>query len=208
MMKLIRFLALAFLALSVTACGSIETATRNLPLDVPPLASDEQVLTRNYSVQGMTFAASDELQVSERNSYYPFVDIVWRGDPIGDRRQQIGAIFQTAADRVALTNDGAIPVVLDIELVRFHGVTERTRFSVGGNYHIVFMMAVRHAETGVLIEPGRKIVGNLSAPGGSAAILADQRGQTEKVRVTDYITQMLKDETAGEYIGLGPFQHS
>lgn len=37
----------------------------------------------------MTFAASSDLSVSESNSYYPNADVVWRGDPIGDRIQQI-----------------------------------------------------------------------------------------------------------------------
>lgn len=199
-MTSIRMILLGLVAATVSACSSMDVASRNAPLDVPALSADAQVVERNYAVQNITFTAPEDLSVSERNWYYPLADIVWRGDPVGDRKEQIGAMFYTAAQRGVMQQEGAVPVILDIELIRFHGVSERTRFSVGGNYNIVFWLSVRHAETGVLIEDARKVVLNLSAPGGSAAILAEQRGQTEKVRVTDYLTQVFKDEIRGQVV--------
>ena len=95
--------------------------------------------------------------------------------------------------------EGNIPIVVDFELVRFHGVTERTRFSIGGVYNIVFTMSVRNAVTGEIIEEARLIKADLSAPGGVAALMQEQRGQTEKVRVTDSLTQVFKDELSGTY---------
>ena len=95
--------------------------------------------------------------------------------------------------------EGNIPVVVDFELVRFHGVTERTRFSIGGVYNIVFTMSVRNAVTGEIIEEARLIKADLSALGGVAALMQEQRGQTEKVRVTDSLTQVFKDELSGTY---------
>ena len=184
-------------ALVLSACGSYETATRNAPLDVPALAVGETPVERAYDVQDFVFAAPGNLRVSEGNGYYPFADVVWRGDPIGDRVEQIGEIFRTALQRNEDELTGPVPVIVEVELIRFHGVTERTRFSVGGVYNIRFNMTVRHAETGAVIEPPRFIEANLSAPGGAAAILADQRGQTEKVRVTDFLTQVMEDELSG-----------
>ncbi|MDO7730287.1 MAG: hypothetical protein MUQ13_13455, partial [Loktanella sp.] len=137
--------------------------------------------------------------VSESNSYYPNADVVWRGDSIGDRVSQIGAIFATAGERNKSVLNGEVPVIVDFQLVRFHGVTERTRFSVGGVYNIEFMMSVRNAVTGELIEAPRRVNTNLSAPGGIAALMLEQKGQTEKVRVTDFLTQVIRDELSGSY---------
>ena len=192
-------IAALMLALTVSACGSVETATRNLPLS-PLVASAEaprSVTTRNYDVWAMNFTTKDGLQVSEGNGYYPFTDVVWRGDPIGDRPSQIGAMFRTAFERNEPLLNGRTPVVVDVELQRFHGVTERTRFSVGGIYNIEFHLTVRHAETGAVLEQTRFVEANLPAPGGAAAILLDQQGQTEKVRVTDFLTKVFREELTG-----------
>lgn len=199
-MTIVKLTAAILLTLSVTACGRMDTATRNAPLDVPAVGVAQQLVQRNYNVHAMTFSAPEDIKVSEGNGYYPFSDVVWRGDPIGDRVQQIATIFETALNRNEDTLDGVIPVIVDLQLVRFHGVTERTRFSVGGVYNIIFEMTVRNAATGTIIEEPRRIEANLSAPGGPAAILADQRGQTEKVRVTDFLTQVMRDELSGEVV--------
>ncbi len=192
-MTLFKFAALAILALSVSACATVETATRNAPLDAP-LAGAPTTVERSYAVQDVRVSVPPSLRVSERNGYYPMTDIVWRGDPIGDRHGQIAAIFETAAARDAETLQGAVPVVADVELQRFHGVTERTRYSVGGVYSIEFILTVRDAVTGAIIEGPRAVKADLPAPGGMAAILADQRGQTEKVRVTDHLAYVLRRE--------------
>jgi len=196
--KIIRAAALGILALSLGACGATDIASRNVPMDMtlngaagdPPAA----VVAEDLAMSDLLFFAGSDLRVSERNGYYPFADIVWRGDAVGDRRLQIGAMFQEAASRVATQDTAGRPVSAVVELVRFHGVTERTRYSVGGNYNIVFMLTLRDAETGAVVAPARKIVGNLSAPGGTAAVHAEFAGQTEKVRVTDFLTLLLSDE--------------
>ena len=197
-MKLMKCAAVVGMMLGVSACGDAGFATRNAPLPTLGMGVDgPQVTTRDYKVARMQFHAPDDLKVSEGNGYYPFADVVWRGDPVGDRIAQIGAIFETAMARGAADLDGATPVVVDIALKRFHGVTERTRYSVGGVYNMVFFMTVLDARTGAVIEPAREVAANLSAPGGNAALVAEMHGQTEKVRVTDYLTQVLHDELRG-----------
>ena len=199
-MKMMKFAGLAALALSVAACSDTGMATRNAPLDTLGMGVEgPQVVTRSYDVKGLQFGTAKKMRVSEGNGYYPFADVVWRGDPMGDRVQQIATIFDTALTRGSADLAGSVPVNVEIELARFHGVTERTRFSAGGVYNMVFMLTVRHAQTGAIIEPPRKIAANLSAPGGSAAVIAEQKGQTEKVRVTDYLTIVLRDELSGQY---------
>lgn len=186
------------LALSVSACSRVDTASRAAQVATGQFAQDAQTLQRNYRIANVVYAVPEDIRVSEGNGYYPTTDVVWRGDPIGDRPAQIGAMFSEAITRNEAALQGDIPVIVDLTLVRFHGVTERTRFSIGGVYDIKFDLTVRHAQTGVVLEPTRRVHVSLSAPGGVGAILAEQRGQTEKVRVTDFLTIVMNDELTGQ----------
>ncbi len=199
-MKLIRLAFAAGLALTVAGCmapdsnavvGAPEISARNTPLDmsIAPAA-----MVNSYDVQDIVVVVPAALRVSEANSYYPMGDIVWRGDPYGDRHVQIKALFDSAAARGALDLSGDVPVIAEITLVRFHGVTERTRFSIGGVYNVEFNLTIRNALTGQIIEGPRFVEANLPAPGGSAAIMLDQSGQTERVRMLDFLTHLLIDE--------------
>lgn len=199
MMSLTKLAALVGLVLTASACARFDPVTRNLPLSaLHPNAANVQVLPRDYHLVDLQVDVPAELRVSEGNGYYPLTDIVWRGDPVGNRHIQIAAMFETAGDRVATKLSSGRPVLAAVEVERFHGVTERTRFTVGGVYHIVFNFGIFDAETGEEIEPVRRVAQSLSAPGGVAAIMADHRGQTEKVRVTDFLTVVLMDELTGQ----------
>jgi hypothetical protein len=111
----------------------VDTVTRNAPLEVPRLGAEATPqIVRNYSLHSIRFAVPADMTVSEANSYYPIADIVWWGDPMGNRSQQINEIFQTSIRAAGQDMNGSIPVTVDVELARFHSLTERTRFSVGG----------------------------------------------------------------------------
>jgi len=186
------------LVVSVSACSRVGTASRAAQVDAASFAQQVQTLQRNYSVAEFNYLVPADISVSEGNGYYPTTDVVWRGDPIGNRPAQIGAMFETALERNAPALQGELPVIVDLQLVRFHGVTERTRFSVGGVYDIKFDLTIRDAQTGLVIEPTRRVHVDLAAPGGIGAILAEQRGQTEKVRVTDFLTIVMNQELTGQ----------
>lgn len=149
-------------------------------------------IERSYRLKAFNFDVQEGLEISESESFYPNADVVWRGDPIGPRIPQIAAMFQEAAARNRAVLDGDFPVDVDLTLVRFHGVTNRTRYTVGGIYNVIFDLTIKSAATGEVIEPTRRIVGNLDAPGGDRAALLDQAGQTQKVRVTDFLTSLLR----------------
>ena len=149
-------------------------------------------MDRSYDLRRFNFVAQSGLKVSESETYYPQADIVWRGDPIGPRIPQIATMFNEAAARNQGVVDGAVPVDVDVTLVRFHGVTNKTRYTVGGVYNVIFDLTIRSAATDDVIEPTRRIVGNLKAPGGDRAARQDAAGQTQKVRVTDYLTSLLR----------------
>lgn len=196
-MTIMKNLALAIVSGTLAACSMSEAPSRDLPLD-GGLELPELPIVRDYALQETIVTVPRDLRVSERNGYYPLVDIVWRGDPIGDRYTQITDIFETAALRTEPQLDGARPVVALITLERFHGVTERTRYTVGGVYHIVFSLTVADARTGAIIEPPRRIDASLPAPGGQAAVHLDSIGQTERVRVTDFLNFVLHRELGGD----------
>ena len=118
-MKLFKLMAITVLGLAVAGCASVETVTRNAPIETSSFGgAQSRVIARNYAVQDMTFAASTQLRVSESNSFYPNADVVWRGDPIGNRIEQIAAMFKTALDRNVDKMDGLVPVVVDYRSVR------------------------------------------------------------------------------------------
>jgi hypothetical protein len=172
-------LGLAMAAL--TACGVSSSEPRpNIP--------------RSYELVSFNFSAEPGITVSEAAGLYPSADVVWRGDPFGNRITQIESMFREAAQRNFNNMGGSQRVVLDVTLVRFHGVTERTQFSFGGVHNIVFMMAVRDAATGAVIEGPRRVVANLDQPGGQAAVDLENSGQTQRVRVVNHLASVIRSE--------------
>lgn len=194
------------LALALSACVSSEPASRSLSNDALTLASrgtgsipetGARVVAPLYSISDIQVSVPRALRVSEANVFYPIADIVWRGDAPGDRHQQIGAIFQAAASQAAATMKGPRAAVLKLELVRFHGVTEKTRYTVGGTHNMVFDLTVLDAATGAVIDGPRRVTADAKAAGGQAAILEEQSGRTQKVVVTEKLVETLRRELSG-----------
>jgi len=193
-----KVLALGVMCAAMTACSGVDIVTRNAPLETPRLSVEQAPqMQRDYALHSIRFAVPDDMTVSEANSYYPIADIVWRGDPIGNRAEQISNIFQTSIRAAGQGLAGQRPVTVDVELVRFHSLTERTRFSVGGVHSIKFDLTVRDARSGAVIEATRRIDGDLVALGGYAALSADNQGQTQKVRITNHLTNLFLRELTG-----------
>ena len=122
----------------------------------------------SYSVAQLNVTVPTTLEVSEANSYKPRADIVWRGDPMGNRYEQIEAIFRDAMGAGVEGLEGERPVRVDIQVTKFHALTERTRYSVGGTHDIHFAITVLDAETGIVIEPTRIVETELTGLGGRA----------------------------------------
>lgn len=199
-MKIFRLLlVLGVTSLSAACTTDSGVASRNQPLETGFAASGAVV--RDYAVQDVRVSVPYALSVSEANTYFPFADIVWRGDVFGNRHYQLAVLFEEAAARGAEQLEGAIPVIAEVELRRFHGVTEKTRFSFGGDYDVQYMLTVRHALTGEVLEPAHLVKDKLDAPGGSAAMALDRAGLTERVRVMDFMTQRFLQDLSGPALG-------
>lgn len=207
-MKTLTLATVVGAALILSACAQTETATRNSSIDTSPKATatsavsaaaakSETKLVAGQSpvtVQSVRVSVPSSLTVSEANSYLPKGDIVWREDPIGNRHAQVKTIVQNAMERGVAGLNGPVAVTLDIEMRKFHALTEKARYTVGGVHGLSFVLTLRDAATGEAIMPARLIRADLDAFGGAQALRAEARGQTQKVRITDHLAEVIRQE--------------
>lgn len=203
-----RMIAALVLSLGLAGCVSNDTATR-AATEGPGLTIATQGAYRGpdlsavpaaslVQVVDVRIAVPQSLRVSEANTFLPSADIVWRGDPLGDRHGQVAAIFQSASQAILGRGTGR-PVVAEIVVTRFHGVTEKTRYTVGGNHNMRFDLTLRDVTTGAVVLGPRPVVADVRAAGGARAIEEDRIGRTQKVVVTERLMQVLQAE-----LGMAP----
>lgn len=194
---------------AVTAPAGYEMTARALPAAAQRIAMPDTTVVRAnlpgapialapyespVTVNAILVRVPRDLKVSEKNSYLPRGDIVWRGDPIGDRHAQVQKIFEDGLSRGVVPLHGPVNVDLDIQVRRFHALTEKARYTTGGVHSITFDLAVKNPETGELLMPVRTIRADLDGFGGQQAILADARGETQKVRITAHLAEVIRQE--------------
>lgn len=192
-MKLTRIIAALALTASVSACATTapETTTRNAPLD----AAAVQPVSVALDIQGVSVNVPRSLKVSEANLYYPGGDIVWREDPAGDRYEQVKAIFEDGLSKgLSALPQGSLPVNLNVEVTRFHALTEKARYTIGGVHAVQFKLTLVDPETGAALTEPRLIKADFKAYGGARAISAERSGLTQKVRITDRIAEVIQQE--------------
>ncbi len=190
-MRFAKLTAALLLGVGLSACASIDTASRNAPLDAPALRPAALPL----DVTEVRVSVPRSLKVSEANRYLPGGDIVWREDAPGDRHAQVGAIVQEALEQgVAGLPEGAVPVVLDVELSKFHALSEKARYTIGGVHAIQFTYTLRDAKTGAALTLPKPVKADFKALGGQAAIEAERRGITQKVRITGHLAEVIRAE--------------
>ena len=193
--KLVLFLAMGGL---VSACANSNVATRNAPYEAAPLTAaagvEQAAPLTNLSVENVTVRVPRALSVSEANRYLPSSDIVWREDPIGDRHAQVATIFHAAMTKGTEQLEGPRAVDLDIEVARFHALTEKARYTTGGVHNINFVLTLRDAKTGAILGEPRQVRADLDAFGGQQALRAEARGLTQKVRITNHLAEVIRQE--------------
>lgn len=187
----------------LAACVSPDPASRaavsvspQRPASVTPTEGHRTVLRAQYDVQQVAITVSSKLKVSEANVFYPIADIVWRGEPRGDRHGQVQAIFQEAAGQAISPVPQGRKVNVAIEVTRFHCLTEKTRYTVGGTHSLHFTLTVSDAETGQIIDGPRPVVADIKASGGAHAIAEDQMGMTQRVVIVTRLTEAIRRELA------------
>lgn len=161
-----------------------------------PSAPGQQafMLGTSFSVAKVNVRVPRTLRVSEANRYLPKGDIVWREDPVGDRHAQVQAIVQAGLERGVRALQGPVATELDVEVLRFHALTQKARYTTGGVHAISFTMVLRDAETGEALTPVRQIDADFTAYGGRRALVAIADGQTQKVRITQELAKVIQQE--------------
>lgn len=212
-MAMIRKASAALALLAMTACAGVEPASRNASPSETGLAAvpqsagqaaaqrQVQVLQSKYLVSEVRVNVPRTLKVSEANTFLPQADIVWRGEPRGDRYAQVAQVFNDgllAGTKGMATGPSAI---VEIEVTRFHCLTEKTRFTVGGLHAIHFTLTVRDAATGAVLEGPRPIIADVKASGGAAALAEDQAGRTQRVVVVERIAEVIRRELSAQVAG-------
>lgn len=156
-----------------------------------PLSS---VAGADMSISKVTVHVPRTLKVSEANRYLPQGDIVWREDPLGDRHAQVQAIVQNALEAGVRPLSGPVEAELDVEVLRFHALTQKARYTTGGVHSIAFTMVLRDAQTGEALTEVREIEADLTAYGGRRALVAIAEGRTQKVRISGFLAKVIQQE--------------
>ena len=148
---------------------------------------------QSWKAVGLDVVVPQSLSVSDVDRLAPFADIVWHGDPEGDRRSQVKKMLETSLRQAANNLRGDFPVRLQIELEEFHALSDRARlYAPSGVHNISFKIRVYNAETGRLLVPSDRVRADLLAYTGAKALWAERNGQSQKVRITRHIESVIR----------------
>ncbi|MEP3345618.1 MAG: DUF6778 family protein [Litoreibacter sp.] len=200
-MNLIKTIAALTVAAGLSACASsgssIETATRNATDTGQVVAAELNALSAGWSLADVRVRVPGDLKSSEANRYYPIADIVWREDPFGNRHEQVAKIIDDGITLGLSHLRGDRPVYFDITVSRFHSLTEKARYSVGGVHNIIYTLTVVDAATGLALHGPIKVEAALKAYGGDLAFAAERRGETQKVRIQSHLASLMRKSFNG-----------
>lgn len=186
-MRVVRVLAMLGLLFGLAACVSGGTGGKSASAQPLKLAAQ-------YDVAEVKIVVPQTLRVSEANSYRPNADIVWRGDPPGDRYAQVQAIMAEGFAQGTAGMTAGRRVIVEAEVVRFHCLTEKTRYSIGGVHSIRFNLTVRDAESGQVIDGPRLVKADIKASGGEKALAEDRAGRTQRVVIVEDLMAVSRRE--------------
>ena len=187
----IRLIGAMALGVMLAGCGG------EFEIDYEETVGD---VARGWTLGRVDVTVPTELTVSDRNRLAPDADIVWHGDPAGDRREQVRAILKAGIGQGAAALPGRRPVVIAATLEQFHAVTPRAVSTAPAAVHnIDYVVQVFDARTGEALTDPQRVQADLEANVGAAAVVASEEGRTQKVRITSHLARV----TAG-WLGLGP----
>lgn len=185
-----RFVLLAAMALPLTACMINAPPSRGgigaqelLPNAGMPLKVEQVFVTVPRS-----------LVVSEANTVKPAADIVWHGEARGDRHAQVQRIAQDAMALGAAPYQSGYPIVIDVQIVRFHAQTPMNRSIIGGEHELEYVLTMRDAKTGKVLRQVAPVDATVKAPSGMRARSEDAVGRTQAVVIREALAASLQRE--------------
>lgn len=178
-------IALAAMAVLAGCQANPEVSARNIPLANSAVGRLEY---NDWALSSLAVEVPQSLVVSEENSIKPIADIVWREDACCDRHGQVDRLMTAALETALAPLNGQQPVHVQIQVTRFHAVTERTRYTIGGEHEIEFILTVIDANTGTVLRGPREVDVTFPASGGDQALAEEARGYYQRDAITDRLT--------------------
>lgn len=183
-------------ALAVSGCVGSTDVSRDIGPDSIPVI--ENIVVQDWDVAEVVVNVPETLTSSEANTIKPRADIVWREDPIGDRHAQVAALMSAALEPAFNNVSGAVPVIVSIDVTRFHAQTQRVRYSnIPSEQEIEFVMTIRHATTGEILSGPTDVDLTFPALGGNDAVIADAEGVTQRLRISQRLQAWVSEEFIG-----------
>lgn len=141
-----------FLGLGVlSGCGAEFRTAYSEP--APATAS------RDWRVARVNVTVPESLTTTEQNIFVPKADIVWHGDPAGDRKAQVAEVVKAGVEQGFQGLKGRESVVANVTLLRFHALTPKAFNEAPadtGVHSVGFYLTISDARTGnVLVQPTR-----------------------------------------------------
>ncbi|GGD33898.1 DUF6778 family protein [Sinisalibacter lacisalsi] len=198
-MTLFRATLMMAAAALLSACAGGDIVSRNALANSELLSSKDGEfqpsvpLNRSYRVVDVRVEVPETLTSSEDNGIKPRVDILWQEDPAGDRHAQVRELMTAALEEGVAATEGSRDVVLDVVMTRFHALTKRTRYSIGGEHEVWMYVAVRDAETGELLEPARRI-GFDHRISAAQALENEAQGLNQRLEITALVKDLIRQE--------------
>lgn len=198
-MKMVKLMLLGAVAAGLSGCATMSGQTY-AQAEVTRAQSEFTLLAAQspFRVSEVRVEVPRSLTTTETDEIKPRVDIVWHGDAYGDRYAQVDEIMTAALEMGVSGFSGARDVVLDVTMERFHGVTPRTRArNPYGAHEIAFSYVLRDAGSGEVLVPATKVNKSFAAYYGVQAMEAVSQGLTQKVRVTNFVADVIAAELSG-----------
>ena len=203
-MRSFHFAAIALAAFGLSGCMMSDPPSRG-GLSAPSLMTQE---ASGYNVTAVNVLVPRNLVVSEDNSFKPAADIVWHGEALGNRYAQVEKLMRDginvgAGFYRAGSHRAGRPVVIDVQVVRFHALTQKTRASFGGKHELIYAFILRDAATGEVLRLVPRVNATVRAAGGAAAQAEDAVGRTQAVVIREAIAASIQKELGRGAGGVG-----
>lgn len=211
-MVTVKIIAGLCVSLALFACAPAEMPSRGLMDISPAVGSDQpaseimarlggkQLVAAHYNIVDFTVVVPQSLLVSNADVYLPNADIVWHGDPPGDRRAQVKALFVAGFTRGTANMTQGQAIMVNIEVQRFHALSPRARATVGGNFAMQFILTVYDAATGAILDGPRMVRADTPASGGVRALREESQGMTQTTVIEARLEQEFRIELAQRYV--------
>lgn len=187
---------LASLAVIATM-GAAACAPTISPVDFVNGAKSQSADAANWALADIVVEIPEEMKVeTDGNNRYPDPSLlVWYGDPPGDRKAQVASLLADAVVAGAVDAlTGNRPVVFKLYVDQFHAMTPAARATnlQLGVHELRFDFEVVDAATGEVLAREDDVNADFRAFSGTQALLAEQSGQGQKIRIQTRVSQVVR----------------